>query len=286
MGAAIADFNKDGLSDVGVITYQAQSAADQIQIPMISMSVLLRSNGMPSFAATAVSAADFEPPVSAGSVASAFGSNLATMTAAADRPPWPTNLGGIELHLRDLEGTVHVAPLLFVSLGQINYQVPPGIRPGVASISVVRSDLPLDDSGQALLVSYDGAPSFFTVNPEGLAAANAVRVHHDHSQTRVPVIACKSSPCTAVPIDVTGDPVYLSLYGTGFDLSDIYLASLNCSANGKIDLPVTYYGPQGYFPGLDQINVKLPSSLAGSGDTIVSCVLGSTGTNAVHLLIK
>src|SRR5690348_5252297 len=100
MGAAIADFNKDGLADIGLITYQAQSSADQIQIPVISLSLLLQSSGTPSFAATGVSAADFEAPVSAGSVASAFGSNLATMTAVADRPPWPTTLGGIAVHLR------------------------------------------------------------------------------------------------------------------------------------------------------------------------------------------
>jgi uncharacterized protein (TIGR03437 family) len=191
------------------------------------------------------------------------------------------------VHLRDLEGTLHLAPLLFVSPGQINYQVPPDIRPGVASISIARGDGQPDDSGQALLVSYDGAPGFFTVNAGGLAAATAIRVHHDHTQSPVPVIAChKLSPCTAVPIDVTGDPVYLSLYGTGFEVPSTNLLGFTCTANGSVSLHVTYYGPQGYFPGLDQINIKLPSSLAGSGDTAVSCVLGSTGTNAVHRLIK
>jgi uncharacterized protein (TIGR03437 family) len=34
---------------------------------------------------------------------------------------------------------------------------------------------------------------------------------------------------------------------------------------GEVNLTAAYAGPQSQFPGLDQINILLPSSLAGNG---------------------
>src|ERR1700693_2129612 len=94
---------------------------------------------------------------------------------------------------------VHLAPLLFVSRDQINYQVSPDIPAGVASITVDRAGTPLVECGQAINVDYNAAPSLFTVNNQGLAAAMAVRVHPDGTETPVQVYACNSpSPCMAV----------------------------------------------------------------------------------------
>jgi uncharacterized protein (TIGR03437 family) len=36
-------------------------------------------------------------------------------------------------------------------------------------------------------------------------------------------------------------------------------------------VPVSYAGAQNQDPGLDQINLQLPSSFAGSGDVVVEC---------------
>ena len=194
---------------------------------------------------------------------------------------------------RDLGGYIHLAPLLFVSSDQINYQVPPDLPDGVASITVAPAGSPIIDSGQAINVSWDGAPSFFTVNAEGLASATAVRVHpEDNTQTPVPVVACEGSlPCKPVPIDVSGDPVFLSLYGTGFSkVSDLLDVVLFCSVNGNRAVgTANYFGPQGLYPGLDQVNFVLDGSLAGIGDAAIYCFFtgGPTeSTNVVHVTIK
>jgi uncharacterized protein (TIGR03437 family) len=181
-----------------------------------------------------------------------------------------------------------LAPLLFVSPDQINYEVPPDIPPGVASITVDRVGSPLVESGQAINVSYDGAPSFFTVNSQGLAAATAVRVHPDGAQMPVPVYSCTgSSPCKAVPIDVKGDPVMLSLYGTGLQVDRVSVNdSLLCTVNGQGWLVPTYFGPQVQYPGLDQVNLDLPVSLAGYGDIGISCQLTGDPSNVVHVTIE
>ena len=292
LGAAIADFNQDGLPDIAVATVQGLYS-DNLLTQNYSLSVLLQGKGMPRFAATGVSAASFQEPVTTGSRASAFGSELADMTASAQAPPWPTSLGGIQLRFRDYQGTVHLAPLLFVSPGQINYQVPPDIPDGVASITVDRAGAPVIEAGQAIMDSYDGAPSLFTVNDQGLAAATAVRVHPNGTQTAVPVYACDApSPCKAVPISVTGDPVILSLYGTGFEVDAVLLNYYAvCTVNSGTPIAPAYFGPQGQYPGLDQANLALPANLAGSGDTTISCqfigVVGGVGpTNSVHVTIQ
>ena len=100
LGAVIADFNQDGLPDIALATLQGLYSLNELA-QNYSFSVLLQGSGMPRFAATGVSAASFQEPVTTGSLATAFGSGLATMKASAQAPPWPTSLGGIELRFRD-----------------------------------------------------------------------------------------------------------------------------------------------------------------------------------------
>jgi uncharacterized protein (TIGR03437 family) len=52
---------------------------------------------------------------------------------------------------------------------------------------------------------------------------------------------------------------YLILYGTGIGASPV------TATIGGINATVLYSGPQGIYPGLDQVNLLMPSSLAGKG---------------------
>jgi uncharacterized protein (TIGR03437 family) len=300
LGAAIADLNRDELADIVVATAQIvgpiQGSFGDMGTPptyTYSLSTFLQRRGTPAFSITGVSAATFQEPVTAGSLASAFGVGLSQMTATATSPPWPQSLGWIQLVFRDLAGFIHVAPLLLVSPGQINYEVPPDLPDGVASITIAPAGSPIIDSGQAINVSWDGAPSFFIVNSQGLAAATAVRVHpEDNTLTPVPVFSCEGfSPCRPVPIDVTGDPVFLSLYGTGFSkVTDLLNVVLFCSVNGNREVvTANYFGPEGVYPGLDQVNIVLDGTLAGIGDAAIYCFFTGgpkESTNVVHVTIK
>ncbi len=131
------------------------------------------------------------------------------------------------------------------------------------------------------------APGLYSVGMD-LAAASALRVATDGTQTVVPVISCGGQTCTSVPIDVSGDPVYLSLYGTGFE--DASAAESSCVIAGRT-LPLTYAGPQIQTAGLDQLNLLLPATLAGTGATSVVCSFRSRQgvfgvTNTVNLTIR
>ena len=99
--------------------------------------------------------------------------------------------------------------------------------------------------------------------------------------------------CITRPISVgPNDTVIVELYGTGLrHLSS--LSALSLQINGQ-NLPiqnVQYAGAQGMYKGLDQINVQIPPSLAGSGEVNVTLTLQdivngiSTTSNTVTLNI-
>ena len=64
------------------------------------------------------------------------------------------------------------------------------------------------------------------------------------------------------------------LYGTGFDTAK----TVTVTINGKTFTPA-YFGPQGGFAGLDQVNVLLPVSLAASGQVNVSITVDGQTSN-------
>jgi uncharacterized protein (TIGR03437 family) len=66
-----------------------------------------------------INAATFTSPVTPGSLISIFGSNLAGSLAQADSIPLSTSLNSVSVTINGIP-----APLLFVSSGQINAQVP------------------------------------------------------------------------------------------------------------------------------------------------------------------
>ena len=74
------------------------------------------------------------------------------------------------------------------------------------------------------------------MDASGVAAATAVRVAADGTQTLLPVFDCSKSPCIAIPIDTSGDPVYLSFYATGLGLlpASPFNGSLQCNVPGQV----------------------------------------------------
>ena len=225
----------------------------------------------------------------------AFGWSLASTTASAGPGSLPTDLGGIRVHLRGGDGSEQLAPLLYVSPTQINYLIPSGIVWPFASVSIEHDGVPLTEEAIAVPVG-PSAPGLYTLDSAGLAAATAIRMASDGTQNSVPVFSCTATGCSAVPITVTSGTVYLTLYGTGFTvnydgsaLSPPGSYPAGCDVGGSA-VPVTYAGAQGQYPGLDQVNLQLPSSLAGSADTVIQCSFRIIEVNAplqtaVHITI-
>jgi len=169
------------------------------------------------------------------------------------------------------------APLLYVSPGQINFLVPDGTAPGLATFGGVGSDVHRRRStGCAHALSMNGAGS-------GVAAATAITVQAANPllQTSVPVFQCAGASCASVPIVLGGDTlVYVSFFGTGIR-NRSSMANVAMTING-IGVPVLYAGPAPGFTGLDQVNVALVLSLRGKRESNVVLTVGWAGRQHGH----
>ncbi len=232
-------------------------------------------------AVTSVSAASYAATVAPGSIVSLFAANIATKVSVATNPPptpLPTSLGGASATITDISGNATPISLIAVTPDQMNAVLPAGLQAGPAVVNLTISS-GIQIAGDATLSA--AAPSLFSANEtgRGTAAAQVVIGHADGSQTFIPAIAtCSASGCTPIPISLgsSTDQAYLVLFGTG--IRGAGGASAVTAMVGSTACPVSFAGAQGTYFGLDQVNVELPHSLAGSGT--VNLVITAAGQTA------
>jgi endoglucanase len=227
----------------------------------------------PATLVTVPSAAIYGWASTPGELVTGYGSGLAAGTEEATQLPLPTTLQGAQVQLTDSSGNVSLAPLLFVSPGQINYLVPSGVAAGMATATVLNGTT---EVATGLLEVQSIAPVIFTANEQGtgVPAALIQRVHPDGTYDYESV---------ASPIAFNGDSLYLLLYGTGFDGAS---KSNTMVIVGEVSLTVTYSGPAPGFSGEDQIDAQLPSSLAGAGQVTVYIVVNQMPANPVTITFQ
>jgi uncharacterized protein (TIGR03437 family) len=228
-----------------------------------------------------VSAAGGVSALAPGSLATAFGNNLATTSGSAQSTPLPLSLNGTSITIQDSSSTLTSAPLLYVSPGQVNYLIPSTVAIGPATISVT-SGSGTQSSGQVNLAKV--APSLFTLNASNLAAANAVCALANGTQVVESVYQVVNGAATATPINLNGcTQTVLQLYATGMDAVS---ASQAQATIGGVAGSVAYAGPQGTFIGLDQINITIPNSLAGSGNIPIIVSVNGQTANTVNITVQ
>jgi uncharacterized protein (TIGR03437 family) len=228
-----------------------------------------------------VSAAGGSSLLAKESIASAYGTRLASRTESATSDPLPIILGGITLEMVDSQGATRLAPLFYVSPNQINFQIPPGTSSGVAKILIFNgTDATISGTAQIQNV----APGLFTAdgNGQGPVAGYGLR---GNPQLAFPIFKCDANGCRTLPINVALDPpVYVVLFGTGFR-SRSSLGNVVVTMNG-IQAQVSYAGPQPEFSGLDQFNISFPFSLAGTGEMDLLVSVDGIQANAVRINIQ
>ncbi len=241
--------------------------------------------------ATATSAASYALTLAPDSIASVFGVGLADATSVAAALPLPDTLAGVTLKLTDRLAIERRAPLFFVSPLQLNFQVPPATALGAASFVIELNGSPLAAGTVNIAVV---APGWFTFNADGkgVPAGYALRIRNGAQTTEAIHQLGQLGQLGANqrweprPIDLgpAGDQVFLVLYGTG-----LRARSALTNANvliGNADAEVTYAGAQGSLAGLDQVNVRLPRTLAGRGEVEALMTVDSKQANTVKLWIK
>ncbi len=246
--------------------------------PAATASVLLGGSGVASF--TSTNAASFQAgSLASASIASGFGSNLASSSAAAATLPLPLSLGGTSISVVDALGVARPAPLFYASPLQINYEIPDGTAAGLATIKVATPTGIVTQTQQIVAVQ----PGIF--NASGIAIAQVFTYNGSAGPVVTSTLVVNSQgQFSAAPVSVgTGSQsAYLILYGTGIRNHQ----SAVTATIGSTAVTAAYAGPAGAFVGEDQINILLPQSLHGAG--LVNVTLSADGlqSNPVQLLLQ
>lgn len=234
-----------------------------------------------------VSAASYRSTeAAADSIISAFGSNLAITSQSVSSLPLPTTLGGTTVTIKDSFGFEYAAPLFFVSPSQINYLIPADVANGLASVTITNA---AGLVSRGVLNIERVAPSVFTADSSGKGCAAADVQYSRDDGTTITERAARFDPVSNQflpnPIRLlTDEQVFLILYGTGLrHRSDLSAVKARI---GGIEAEVLYAGPQGTFAGLDQINLRLPTSLSGRGEITVEVEIDGRLTNPVKISIQ
>jgi uncharacterized protein (TIGR03437 family) len=243
-----------------------------------------------------VSAANFSRELASESIATAFGTHLATATQLAreDRG-LQTELAGTRVLVTDSAGTRRPALIFFVSPGQVNYeipwgeyQIPPGATAPLATVTITSGDGTVS-IGQVQIAGV--APGLFTANGngQGAPAAYVVRVRNgriDPSSETAAQYDAAQGRFVPRPLDLgpTTEQVYLILFGTG--LRNHHGLQTVSAQIGGVEAPVQYAGAASGFVGLDQVNLQLPRSLIGRGETDIVLSVDGKFANTVKINIR
>ncbi|MBA2501782.1 MAG: IPT/TIG domain-containing protein [Pyrinomonadaceae bacterium] len=230
-------------------------------------------------AAQALSGLAFGADASLGTVNPLASTNSASLRGAATRDGLATitgtNLtrgatGGStsEAAARGLRVTVEgrSATVLSFSDSQINFHVPDTVSVGLRSIVVSVGG---DATAAADAPIAEANPGLFTVNQTGAGEAVAL------------IASGNRFTASPFPQTIDGQPSVVSLFGTGWRNSPPVTVRI-----GNQIATVQYAGATNDLPGLDQINVTLPSNTSGTLPVVVTTANGVTSRADVSLAIR
>jgi uncharacterized protein (TIGR03437 family) len=234
------------------------------KIPVIHLLLpaLMVSAGVSFGQTSVVNAASFDAagPMAPGAFATVFGQNLCGQTAAAPVSAgglYPTTLGGCSL---SINGTN--AMLQFAGPGQMNFVVPQTLGPGTAAMVINNGTQMIPAS---MTVGAAG-PGVFSL--DGMGAGNGAMLHSTLWQTG--------------PFSTTtnGHTTPVSIFMTGLDPSMLPVVTA-----GGTTMEVTFAGNTPGYPGLQQVNVKLPAGMAGVGRVPVMVTSNGQTSNVTFMNI-
>ena len=260
--------------------YQSDFAQPVLTPSSVSISNSGNTTGDASTLIVNASTANGYPRLGVGSFAAAYGTGLASSTMIAS-PPFPLSLGGVTVSVQDSAGVTRSAPVQSVSANQVNYLVPDGTAPGIATVAIgtFSGSAQIDAVGPGLYsMSGDG---------KGVAAANAALYAANGTITQENVFQCNAGgTCVSAPLNLgqPGDQLALTLYGTGLRNSS-GLANATATVDGA-RATLLYVGAQPQYPGLDQVNLIVPPSLAGAGEVPVVLTVDGQTANVVTINLK
>lgn len=197
--------------------------------------------------------------VAPGSIVSIFGANLAASTASApDAANPPQTLAGVQVNVGG-----SAASLFFVSPFQINAVLAATTPAGNQAVTITSS---AGTQTGALTVDPNATPGLFSTLGTGSGDGAILNA-----------LTFKGGAFSTV---TSGNPTFLALFATGLNLTVTPTVTV-----GGMPATVTFSGKAPCCVGLDQINIQLPSTLAGAGRVPVVVQSGTQISNVVEIVI-
>jgi uncharacterized protein (TIGR03437 family) len=206
--------------------------------------------------------------IAPGSIATANGQNL-------------TGSSPSTVSITDANGIVTAAQVLAATANQIIFLVPSTVAIGTAQVAVSNGTTTQTSNNVDIATV---SPGIYTANGSGLARANYVQGSASGAQTILPVYTTNSDGAfipSPVPVGSGATSSYLVMLGTGF--ANAGTALTTATING-VAATVTYAGS--ISPGVDQINILIPSKLAGAGYVNVQVTAEGVAANPVPITLK
>ncbi len=197
-------------------------------------------------------------PVSPGSIVSIYGSGLAPRTVAAEGTALPLSLANVAVEINGIR-----APMYFVSPSQINVQIPSEIAGSEAKFLVTNAG---ESSSPVAVPLALTSPTIFSADLSG--AGLGIITHADFS------LVTAANPAAAAEVVV----VWATGLGSASPGLELWV--------GGAKAEVLFAGPHPLWPGLYQINVRLPTAL-GRGPAVPISLVSREGTSdTVELAIR
>jgi len=257
-----------GSSPTGVLTMAVPRAITALldPVPYILPSGIVNGAGVTPQAA-----------VAPGSVVSVFGANLALATAAGPPSPLAQSLGAVTVRIGS-----QMAPLFFVSPGQINFQLPPGLPPGQQTLTVSSQGQP--DVQGTFRVAADAPGIFLSSIANGVTFGFVT-----HSDGSLVTTAAPAQAGETLTLLGTGFGPTLPARPEGFAVpaSAPYVLTdpVTVQVGGVPIAPVSACAWPGA-AGVDAIQFVVPSGLPPAASASLTVSIDAAVSNTVQLPIQ
>jgi uncharacterized protein (TIGR03437 family) len=212
------------------------------------------------------------PGLTPGSLHSIFGNDLASGTAVAQSLPLPFVLAGTIVRINGL-----AVPLLFVSPGQINFQVPFELAALTAEITI---ETTAGLSAAQTIAVHPLSPAIFHDTATG---AGAVLNADDTLVSEIP-----ARPGEAVQIFATGLGAVDPAGRTGVAAAAVPLSTTLGNPRvtiGGLGAKVSFSGLAPFLAGVYQVNATVPPGLA-PGQHVLRMEIGGLASNDVLIAVQ
>jgi len=235
-----------------------------------------------------------------GSLASKFASTGATQSFYASWLPLPTTLGGVSISVGGrldyslTQGWTYsggtLAPLLFVGLNQINFQIPPGTAPGEVAMQLLGPDGKARQTGMVRVAT--SWPGIFTFLMSG--KGQGVVLNQDNSQNGDPQNFVGVKPAargSVIQIFATGagetTPPLAAGEAAPPSGSPLVLTKVQPTVTiGGKNAKVLFSGLAPGFVGLWQINAEVPADVTPGMALPLVITAAGVASNTVTIAVQ